>query len=328
MPLVSVIMATHQRTPYLPLAVRSVLAQTLADFELVLVDDGAGLSTADLGPGGDDPRVRMVCLPQNQGIPAGHNAAVAAATGEFVAFLDADDVCLPDRLERQVSVLRADPSVGLCSGLAKAIDETGGVTGRVFSLIDPAQQRRFSTFDMPVVCPTMCARAEFVRRHLYRELFTSASDFDFFVRVAESERLAGIAEPLLHYRCHDAQITRARRRDQVLGANRARLATQRRRAGVAEDLTDLARMGCDDAGEPWSLGAQYRCFADASLREGHGLLATYLARKLVSVSRRPADWLHASHVASQACRGASTGRVELMRLFLTGPLRTYGLRPA
>lgn len=328
MPLVSVIMATHRRTPFLPLAVNSVLRQTLSDLELVLVDDGAGLTADDLGPGGHDPRLRWVRLPENRGIPFAHNAAVAAATGHFIAFFDADDVCLPQRLARQVDRLQAEPSLGLCSGVAESIDEDGRVTGRVFGLIDSNQQRLFSTFDMPVLGPTLCGRTESIRRYRYRALFTAASDYDFYVRFAENEPVACVAEPLLHYRRHPGQTSRTQHLGQVLAANCVRLATQRRRAGQPEDLTGLARMGRDNAGHPWSVSAQYRFFGDISLAEGHAVLAVYFSRKLMSVSRHPGDWQHACRVAARAGQRSPGNRIELVRLFLTGPLRTYGLRPA
>jgi GT2 family glycosyltransferase len=85
MPVVSVVMYFHRVTPFLQPAVRSVLGQTFTDCELVLVDNGVGISAAALGESGRDPRVRLISLPRNVGIAGGHNAAVAAAQGEYNA---------------------------------------------------------------------------------------------------------------------------------------------------------------------------------------------------------------------------------------------------
>ena len=113
MPVVSVIMACHRVTPFLRPAVRSVLAQTERDLELILVDNGTGAGLEPLAQDGADPRVRLVTLGTNRGIAAAHNAAVALAAGEFIALLDHDDLMLPRRLEKQIAALRASPGLGL-----------------------------------------------------------------------------------------------------------------------------------------------------------------------------------------------------------------------
>lgn len=115
MPVVSVVLPTHNRSNLLPRAISSVLAQTFDDLELIVVDDA---STEDIGAlvaSFGDSRLRYVRRDQCGGPAGARNSGVAVATGEFVAFQDSDDEWLLDKLEKQLEVLRADPSLDLLS---------------------------------------------------------------------------------------------------------------------------------------------------------------------------------------------------------------------
>jgi glycosyltransferase involved in cell wall biosynthesis len=110
-PLVSVVIPTYQRRAVLEEAIRSVLAQTYERFEVLVEDDGSTDGTAEMVAGLGDPRVRYAWAP-NKGYPAPvRNAAVRRAKGELVAFLDSDDVWLPEKLEKQVTALLRDASL-------------------------------------------------------------------------------------------------------------------------------------------------------------------------------------------------------------------------
>lgn len=107
---VSVIIPTYNRAAYLPEALASVRAQTFKDYEIVVVDDGSTDSTADLLAG--DADVRYIAC-EHAGVAAARNRGVAEAQGEFIAFIDSDDLWLPEKLERQVSYLDAHPDAQL-----------------------------------------------------------------------------------------------------------------------------------------------------------------------------------------------------------------------
>src|SRR5262245_59433756 len=108
-PLVSVVIPTRNRAHLLGRALRSALAQTLTDFEVVVVDDASsddpGRAVEELG----DPRIRLLRLSERGGAGRARNAGIQAARGEFVAFLDSDDEYLPAMLERQIARLRQSP---------------------------------------------------------------------------------------------------------------------------------------------------------------------------------------------------------------------------
>jgi glycosyltransferase involved in cell wall biosynthesis len=321
MPVVSVLMACHRDTPYLRPAIASVWSQTLRDLELVLVDNGAGLTVDRLGEAGRDPRLRLIHFPANRGIPAAHNAAVAAANGGFIALLDHDDVMLPRRLELQVAALTADPKLGLVSSLAETIDEEGRVVGREFALVSGDDQRRYSAYASPVVTPAYTGRREIFGQVPYRKVFSLAADFDFIARVAEECALGAVPEVLLRYRRHATQATQEHAA--LIEHQRAqiRLATALRRAGRAEDANETLLPAGDRS--QISLG-----WAGRALAEDCFALAAYQARRAVALRRDLVTATRASSLAWRAWTRATPARRGLVaRMFLSGPVRALGVKP-
>lgn len=328
MPAVSVLTVFHRVTPFLVPAVRSVLTQTFRDLELVLVDNGTGLGVGPLGEWGRDPRVRLVARPTNGGIAAGHNAALAQARGDYVALLDSDDVALPDRIGRQVAVLRAEPRLGLVSSRVAAIDEHDVVTGPEFCLLGEQEAYVYSAYTMPGITPSYTGRREVFERFPYRPELTYAADYDFMARAAEVWPMRGVPEVLTHYRHHGGQATRQCAGQQILEACAIRLLTARRRHGRPEDLTGIVTELGGWLRDPPALAEVYARFADRSVREGFARLAVYHGRKLLSVRRDLAAVARALRVFGAALRIAPGDAPLLGRLFFTGPVRAHGLKPA
>ncbi len=325
MPAVSVLMVCHRDTAFLRPAIASVLAQTLADLELVLVNNGAGLTPATLGEAGEDPRLRLVNLPQNVGIPGGHNAGLAAAQGEFIALLDHDDLMWPTRLERQVALLRGDLKLGLVSSLAASVDIEGRVFGREFSIMDAAGQLAYTAYAAPVVTPAYTGRREVFAALPYRAELPFTADFDFLARAAERWTMGAVPEVLLGYRYHAAQTTvqQAAR----IAAERCvvRLLTARRRAGREEggDWVSLLAAAAGMADE----AAMLRFFARKFRAEGFPVPAAYHARRSVAV--RPTPWTLAAAAGdfARTLWSASPHRGAATRMFLRGPVKALNLRP-
>ena len=328
MPAVSVIMVFHRVSPFLSAGVQSVLDQTFRDLELVLVDNGTATGLTLLGELGRDPRIRLVSRPENEGIACGYNQAVAHARGEFIASIDYDDVALPQRIERQIEVLRAHPRLGLVSTLAERIDERGVVTGPEFALVSERDQYVFSAYTAPAMMPSYTGRREVFERFPYRTALSNACDYDFVSRAAEVWPICGVPEVLMHYRHHAGQTTNERAKAQILAACAIRLLTARRRAGREEDLAGMVAELGSWLGQPPPPAEAYARFAGWSLREGFASLAVYHARKLLSVRRDPAALWTAGRVLQAALRMEPRAAGLLSRLFFTGPLRAHGLRPA
>lgn len=215
-PVVSVTMCVHNGSRYLTEAVESVFAQTLQDFELIIVDDGSTDGGVDtIARTFPDERLHIVRQRQ-QTLRVARPAAVARARGRYIAFLDHDDVWLPHKLERQVATGESNADAALIFSDCFIIDESGHTTGRLSDQFD------FGALDLTrfhghlelllrgnfVAYPTAFARAASVRalggfNHSYQYV----SDYDLWLRLARQRGVRFIDEPLAKYRVHDTQFT-------------------------------------------------------------------------------------------------------------------------
>jgi teichuronic acid biosynthesis glycosyltransferase TuaG len=132
MPLVSVITAAYNAEAFIAGTIASVQAQSLSDWEMLVADDASGDRTAAIvaAVAAEDDRVRLIRLPQNGGVARARNAALAAARGRFIAFLDSDDLWLPQKLERQVAFMKAKEAAVSYTAFRR-IDESGSRVGRL-----------------------------------------------------------------------------------------------------------------------------------------------------------------------------------------------------
>jgi teichuronic acid biosynthesis glycosyltransferase TuaG len=131
-PLVSIITAAYNAEAFIGETLASVQSQSLGDWEMLVADDASADRTAAIveATAAADPRIRLIRLERNGGVARARNAALAAARGRFIAFLDSDDLWLPQKLERQVAFMRAeDAAVSYTS--FRRIDETGRRLGRL-----------------------------------------------------------------------------------------------------------------------------------------------------------------------------------------------------
>lgn len=239
-PQVSVILPVRDGERWLREAVVSVLTQTLAELELVVVDDGSGDATpailAELGA--SDPRL-VVLRQERDGLVAALNRGLAQARAPLIARLDADDIALPERLARQRDYMRDHPDVVLLGGWADIIDESGTPRGRQMRP-DPAGLRQTLTKKSPFIHPTVMFRAEAARRvGGYRAAFEAGEDYDFWLRLADIGEIAILPELLIRYREHGGSVTRTRELRQIYSARLAKLASAERRAGRPDPSASL-----------------------------------------------------------------------------------------
>jgi len=129
-PRVSVIVPTFRSRNTLLSAVQSIATQTWRDFEIIVVDDACPERSTQVLETIHDTRLRIIRLSRNVGLSGARNAGISVGRGELIALLDADDICHPHRLQRQIAALDARPDVGLVSCLANRIDEQGNLISR------------------------------------------------------------------------------------------------------------------------------------------------------------------------------------------------------
>lgn len=211
---ISVVIPVHNGEAYLAQAVESVLAQAHRDLELLIVDDGSTDATASIirRYADADPRVR--CLTQqNRGVAAAGNRGLEEAHAAWVARLDADDVFLPGKLERQIAFLARYPDARIVGTLAWFINRAGKPLGLVGTEgpFTPAEYGRLVRGNRPVYfvnSSTLMHRDTVLAVGGYRDAFAPAEDVDLWIRMAEKGHLMlKVPEPLLLYRLHGASLT-------------------------------------------------------------------------------------------------------------------------
>ena len=181
-------------------AVRSVLMQTLRDWEMIVIDDGSSDPSGDIVEGFHDGRIRLIRESRSAGLAARLNQAVSVARGEFIARMDADDICFPERLARQVARLREEPQLDLLACGAVIFAADGRLIGEMPVGLDHRDiiARPFVGFLLPH--PTWCGRANWFRNNPYNAELRYAEDQDLLLRSFRHSRLGGLEKVLLGYR--------------------------------------------------------------------------------------------------------------------------------
>jgi glycosyltransferase involved in cell wall biosynthesis len=199
-PIVSVIMSMRNCAPTVGAAVRSVLMQTLRDWELIVIDDGSSDRSGAIVEGFHDERIRLIRESVSAGLAARLNQAIALAKGEFIARMDADDICFPERLARQLARLREDPRLDLLGCGAVVFTSGGELMGEMPVGINHHDIVARPFIGFPLTHPTWCGRASWFRNNPYDGRLRYAEDQDLLLRSFRHSKLAGLNTVLLGYR--------------------------------------------------------------------------------------------------------------------------------
>jgi len=223
-PAVSIVMAVHNGQRHLSDAVQSILAQTMGDFEFIVIDDGSTDWTARLLDefAESDPRLRVVHRP-HQGLAESLNFGVAQARSELIARMDADDVSMPERLELQSSFMHSHPEIGLLGTAVFLAAEDGDDRGCWDPPTGHEEIRkaliRANQFAHPTV---MFRRSTFESLGGYRNM-RYAQDYDLWLRFAAVDQVANLPQRLLVRRISNEQFGTERETEQIRLAWRARM---------------------------------------------------------------------------------------------------------
>ena len=209
-PRVSVVMPVYNGARWLESAVRSVIEQSVTDLELVIVDDGSFDRTPEIIAkfAATDKRVRPL-RKGNSGIADSLNQGIAAARGEWICRLDADDLSLPDRIERQLALAAVNPTAVLVGGDLVTIDSEGNAV-RTYSYPtthDRLVKQLVNGGRFFAHSAIMFRRDSAVAVGGYRPRITRAEDHDLWMRLAETGTLHGVGAEVIRYRLHEAQAS-------------------------------------------------------------------------------------------------------------------------
>jgi glycosyltransferase involved in cell wall biosynthesis len=250
--LVSVLMTAYNAERFLPLAVESVLRQTFADFEFVIIDDGSTDRTPEILRDYAAKDARIVPVTHaNMGMGRSLNKGLAMVRGTWVARIDADDEMLPNRLGRQVAFINERPDVAVTATLVNFIDGRGRVLGR-------SQSELLSKAALDAVLrkgelihvhhPAVLARGDVLREvGGFRPEFWPADDVDLWNRVADAGHLVQVQpEHLTNYRIHGASVCVDSSRRATRKLEWVEACARARRAGAAEPAWEQFLAACDN----------------------------------------------------------------------------------
>jgi hypothetical protein len=286
-PRVSVVLPAFNAEPFVAAAVDSILGQTLSDLELIVVDDGSTDGTPAIlaDRAARDPRVRILGRGHRGVVPA-LNDGLREARADYVAIMNADDVSLPERLERQAAFLDAHPTVAAVGGQS-CLMLADGTRGAVTSLpLEPAALRAIMMQAAPLANPTVMLRRDAVLEiGGYRPQFASAAeDYDLWLRLSERLELANLSDVVLLYRLHAGQLTGQASEGVAIATLVARAAARARRAGLPDPVAGLTTI-------------------DRELAEKLGIPAAEIARLAIENALSRGECLATVAAPAAACRG-------------------------
>lgn len=209
-PDISVIMSVYNGETYLAEAIESVRNQTFKNWELIIINDCSTDSTGEIlaAFAAKDERIKVHPNEVNLKLPSSLNRAISLCTGKYIARMDADDICLPDRLEKQYRFMEEHTDVALSScrfmTVKNGVYASGGAGGRC----DHEALKALLLVVNPILHPGVIAKAEVMKEFLYDTTLTCTEDLELWTRmVMGGQKIQILPECLFIYRLHDKQIT-------------------------------------------------------------------------------------------------------------------------
>lgn len=208
MPTISVIMSVYNGEKYLSEAISSVLSQDFSDFEFIIIDDGSTDKSLEVIKSFDDSRIKIVSR-KNRGLIKSLNEGIALARGYYIARMDADDVCLPNRFSVQLKAF-SDSNIALVGSWATKIDDTGKEIGVMnYPPREYKEIKKFFIKHNPFIHSTvMIKKFIFKEVGLYKDEFKHAEDYELWSRVLKKFKAINITEPLIKYRLSNNGVTK------------------------------------------------------------------------------------------------------------------------
>ncbi|MDH3692561.1 MAG: glycosyltransferase, partial [Gammaproteobacteria bacterium] len=207
---VTVLMPVYNREEYVGDAIRSILSQTYADFEFLIINDGSTDNSREIIASYSDERIKVLDT-ENKGWASALRTGVSQAKGRYIARMDSDDISLPKRLEQQNDYLDQNPNVAFVHSLVDYIDPNGElIRRRVGHCFSDIETKWHLLWRNVVVHPAVMLRSSVLKKHNLNYLSDRyrADDFDLWNRLARVGDIHCIPEVLLRYRIHGDSATR------------------------------------------------------------------------------------------------------------------------
>lgn len=216
MPEVSVLMPVYNAAAFLKESIESILSQTFADFEFIIINDGSTDHSEQIIIAYKDPRIRYIKNETNLGLVHSLNHGLKISQGLYIARMDADDIAVNKRLQLQVHFLQNNHTIHMVGSFIEEFNANGVVKLRKYP-VSPKEIRwqliKSTTFAHPAVmfCKSLITGGDFY----YNSAYYTSEDYELFTRLALKYNLANIPIPLIKYRLHQDQVSTSKRVEQL-----------------------------------------------------------------------------------------------------------------
>lgn len=208
-PVISVVMSVYNGEAFLREAIESILEQTFSDFEFIIIDDASKDGSREIILSYKDSRIVFVQNEGNLGLTKSLNIGIRRARGKYIARMDADDISLPQRFERQLEFMDAHPDCAACGTWYSVVDSALKFQYKVEHRTDPEGINTALFFYNPIAHPTVIFRKEAVlNAEGYNEDFRRSQDYELWIRLSlMGYKMSNLSEILLLYRMSSGNIT-------------------------------------------------------------------------------------------------------------------------
>lgn len=238
-PLVSVVMSVYNGETYLHEAIDSVLNQTYSNFEFIIINDGSVDKSLSIIQSYNDKRIVLIDNDKNKGLIFSLNKGVEVAQGKYIARMDADDINLPNRLEKQVHYLESNLQIGVCGCNYFQFTEFKE------TYFIPTKQHdeifSFMLFNSSIIHPSLLIRTSIIKSQkiIFDANYSHAEDYELWSRLIFICKFSAVNEPLFKYRVHKSQVTQLFNAEQIKSANSVRK-NMLERSGFSFSQNDLS----------------------------------------------------------------------------------------
>jgi glycosyltransferase involved in cell wall biosynthesis len=204
-PRISVLMPVYNAEAYVSEAIASILHQSYADFELLVIDDGSQDGSMERISSFTDNRIKLIRHSINKGLVVRLNEGLAVASGDYIARMDADDISTPDRLRVQIDFMEQHPQIGVCGSRGLLL----GTNVKWGEALHPEEAKCRLLFRCCMIHPTVMIRRRALQksRLCYEESFRHAEDYRLWSELVEHTAFSNLPDLLLSYRLHEQQVS-------------------------------------------------------------------------------------------------------------------------
>lgn len=206
---VSIIMPVYNNQDYIKEAIESIIAQSFKEWELIIINDASTDNTPNIIKSYKDKRIKNITNFKNEGVAASLNKGLKIAEGEYIARIDSDDICLPNRFELQIEFLDNNPKTVIVGSNAEIINYSGDVLSITDLPTTDIDIRNMLFVRNPLIHPSVMFRKKILdKTGNYNVKFNGAEDYELWFRMLKFGKAYNFKKPLIKRRVHDNVVTK------------------------------------------------------------------------------------------------------------------------